>query len=136
MVGRYAPTAAEADGSVTLGRIDASESDQARGAITQLFQVEREGLLPPCGLRCPGENLVHILGPAHAMFFAVVTHLRLLDSRRCWRLMPEVHPIDGPIHLPLGIAWVDALDHHVADTTAERGQQERELSGMSGCAGG
>jgi hypothetical protein len=122
------PTAAKAGGSVALGRIDACATDEPRGAVSHLFDVEGEGLLRSRSLRCPRQNLVHILGSTHAMFIAVVAHLRLLDSGRCWRLVPEAHPVGGPVHFPLGIAGVDSLDLH-ALTLRLTGQRDRALSG-------
>jgi len=71
-----------------------------------------ERLLWSRSARSPLEDFVQVSGTTDPVLLAVVHHIRLTDTRRRWRLVPEVDPIDRLIDFPLDVAWIDALDDH------------------------
>jgi hypothetical protein len=84
-----------------------------------VLYVQTEGLLRSCGPLGPIDDLVNIARVQHPVLIRVEAHLYLGNPWGCRRLVPEMDPVDGSIHLPLGVTWINGFDIH-AQTLGSR----------------
>ena len=82
--------------------------DQAESVLTPMLDVKSEGLIGSALVPSPCKNLPDVDNVTQSILVAVEHHQLLRDARWGRRLMPEVHPVDRLIDLPLDVTGIDA----------------------------